>query len=83
MRNEWLIFPSVMQKQVLDEIHTGHQGIGKCLESARQAAWWPGLSAELESVVSKCRSCCMNQVDLFEWKKIVYLIIVDYYSRFS
>ena len=87
--------------QVLDQIYTGHQCIGKCRERARKTVWWPGLSADLEDVVSKYRSCCMNQaqktepmipspflelpwqnigMDLFDWKKLAYLIIVDYYS---
>ena len=61
MRNEWLIISSVMQKQVLDQLHTGHQGIGKCREWEKQTIWWPGLLAELENVVCKCWSCCMNQ----------------------
>ena len=42
MRNEWLIIPSVLQKQVLEQLHTGHQGIGMCCERARQTVWWPG-----------------------------------------
>ena len=94
MRNERLIIPSALQKQVLEQIHTGHQGIGKCCDRARRSVWWPELSAELEDVVSKCHSCSMNQaqktepmipnpfpellwqkvgMDLFEWKKLVYL----------
>ena len=40
MRNEQVIIPSVMQKQVLDQIHTGRQGIGKCCEMARQTVWY-------------------------------------------
>ena len=39
MTNEQLIISSAMQKQVLDQIHTGHQGIGKCRERARQTVW--------------------------------------------
>ena len=66
MRNKWLIILSVMQNQVLDQIHTGHQGTGKCHERARQSVWWPGLSAELDDIAAKCQSCCMNQARKIE-----------------
>ena len=103
MRNGRIIIPLVLQKQVLSQLHTGHQGIQKCRDRAKQAVWWPGLSKELEDLVNKCPICCRHQVkptepmissplpelpwqkvgmDLFEWKKATYLIIVDYYSRF-
>ena len=55
MRNEWLIIPSALQKQVLEQLHTGHQGIGMCCERARQTVWWPGWSSEIQDVVGKCR----------------------------
>ena len=48
--NEWLIIPSVLQKQVLEQIHIGHQDIGKCSERARQTVFMPGLLAELEEL---------------------------------
>ena len=103
MRNERLIIPSVLQKPVLEQIHTSHQGIEKCCDRAKHTVWWPGLLAELKDVVSKCQSCSMNRaqktepmipspflklswqkvdMDLFEWQKHTYLIIMDYYSRF-
>ena len=103
MRNERLIIPSELQKQVMEQIHTGHQGISKCRERTRRTVWWPGLLSEIENVAGKCQSCCMNQarktepmipstfpeltwqkigIDVFEWQKLVYLIIMNYYSRF-
>ena len=61
MRYERLIIPSALQKKVLEQIHTSHHGIGKCSERARHTVWWPGLSSEMEDVVGKCRSCCINE----------------------
>ena len=66
MRNKGLIIPFALQKQVLEKIHTGHQGIGKCRERAGQTVWWPGLSSEIEDAVGKCRTCCMNQAQKTE-----------------
>ena len=74
----------------------------KCQEQARQAAWWPLLSKQLEEIVQNFPECCKSRsqraeplkpttlpsrpwqkigTDLFKWKKSVYLLIVDYYSR--
>ena len=46
---------------LLDKLHTGHQGISKCCERARQSIWWPGLSKQLEELVKCCSECCRAQ----------------------
>ena len=51
---------------MLDRIHTGHQGITKCRERARQSIWWPGLSKQLEEMVKCCTECCKTQTQRFE-----------------
>ena len=103
MRKSRIIIPTSLQKQVLDQIHTGHQGLNKCRERARQSVWWPGLSKQLQELIANCHTCCKASkqrtepmisspfpdlpwqklgMDLFEFNKITYLLIVDYYSRY-
>ena len=98
-----IVIPTSLRQDILRRLHTGHQGIMKCRERARQSVWWPGLSAQLEKMVRNCEECCKYQsqraeplmpsvlpelpfqkvgTDLFEWKKRVYLLLVDYYSRY-
>ena len=102
LRAGQLVIPTAMRRDVLKKIHTGHQGITKCRERARQSVWWPGMSKELEEIVTNCQECIKYRsqraeplrptplpslpwqkvgTDLFEWKKSVYLLIIDYYSR--
>ena len=38
-----IVVPKQVRKWVLQAIHEGHQGIGKCVARAREAVWWPGL----------------------------------------
>ena len=66
------------------------------------AVWWPGLSKEIEQIVSACHTCAKVRpapketlmaasspsrpwervgIDLFELNGKVYIVIVDYYSR--
>ena len=94
-----IVIPASLRQQVLNQIHTGHQGIHKCREHAHEAVWWPGLSAQLDEMVHRCQECQQQRsqlilsklpdlpwqkvgMDLFEWRKSDYLLIVDYYSRY-
>ena len=58
LRGSRLIIPSSMRPEILQCIHSGHQGITKCCERAKQSVWWPGLGQELTNVVQSCKTCC-------------------------
>ena len=52
-----IIIPSASRKQVLDEIHEGHQGEVKCKLRAQSAVYWPGMYKEVEEMVKVCSTC--------------------------
>ena len=60
MKDSSVIIPSALRLEVLDKIHTGHQGIQKCLERAKDGVWWPGLSKQLEDLVRECTTCAQK-----------------------
>ena len=103
MRGSRIVILVSMRLEILNRLHSGHQGINKCQARARQAVWWPGMSTQLTELVSSCHECRKQStpraqpliltelpelpwqnvaMDLFDWKKQTYLVIVDYYSRF-
>ena len=61
MRNNRIVIPPPLRKDMLDRLHTGHQGITKCRRRALQSVWWPGLSKQLEELVTNCAECCRSR----------------------
>ena len=61
MRNNRILIPSSLRQDILARLHTGHQGITKCRKRALQSVWWPGLSKQLEYLVSTCVECCRHK----------------------
>ena len=61
MKGNRLTMPQSMQKEVLDRIHEGHQGIAKCRARAQDPVWWPRISADIYERVSSCRECLERQ----------------------
>ena len=62
MRQNRLIIPVGQRTEVLERIHEGHQGISKCRKRASQSVWWPGLSQDVEHMVSGCTECCKARI---------------------
>ncbi|XP_056109383.1 uncharacterized protein K02A2.6-like [Rhinichthys klamathensis goyatoka] len=52
-----LVIPNKMRKQMLDKIHESHLGMVKSKERARDIIYWPGMSDEIEKMVSQCATC--------------------------
>ena len=46
------VIPRVMRPTILGQIHTGHLGIMKCRSKVRSPVWWPGLSKQIENLVT-------------------------------
>lgn len=61
LKDDRLVIPLSLQKETLQQLHKGHQGIGKCRARAIQAVWWPGLSRQIKDMVINCDPCRINQ----------------------
>ena len=61
MRGSQIVILKVLQEEVFEQIHSGHQGLNKCKERARLSVWWPGITKSIEKYVNGCRTCCQFQ----------------------
>ena len=104
LKGDRIIIPEILRGQILDALHTGHQGETKCLLLARESVFWPGITNDIKQLVKDCDTYNKYQAeqpklplmqpdlptrpweklgtDIFEFKGLKYLMIVDYYSRF-
>ena len=52
-----VIIPKKYQAQLLEELHSEHQGVSRMKALARSYPWWPGLDKELEECARNCHEC--------------------------
>ena len=60
-KEDKLIIPTSMRKDMLKLIHESHLGIEKCKARARSIIYWPGMSSDVADTVSKCATCAEHR----------------------
>ena len=48
LKGDRIIIPEPLRGQVLQALHTGHQGETKCLLLARESVFWPGITNDIK-----------------------------------
>ena len=56
-RGNRVIIPHLLRQRVLFELHYGHLGQNKCKGKAREFMYWPGMSTDIDNLVSACEIC--------------------------
>ena len=56
-KGEAIVIPPGLRKEVLRQIHQGHLGMERSKLRARELVYWPGMSKQIEDVVSSCAVC--------------------------
>ena len=55
-----IVVPSTLRKEMLAKIHESHQGIVRCKQRARECLYWPGMMTQIYNLVSQCSTCKQN-----------------------
>ena len=54
------LIPRSLRKDLLDELHLGHQGVSTMKANARQRFFWPHMNADINTIRLNCQRC--NQI---------------------
>jgi transposase InsO family protein len=46
-----------MRPEIKEKLHCGHQGLVKMKLRSRESVYWPGISKEIEEMLSQCNEC--------------------------
>ena len=52
-----ILIPATLRQDILQQIHNGHQGVGKCKLRAKSSVYWPGIYHDIENIVDECQAC--------------------------
>ncbi|XP_055590629.1 uncharacterized protein K02A2.6-like [Uranotaenia lowii] len=56
-RNDRIVVPHILRRNLIDSCHTSHNGIEATLKLARSNLFWPGMSSQIKDVVQQCTIC--------------------------
>ena len=52
-----LFIPEIARQDLLDKLHSGHTGINKTLNLARNHFWWKNMNQDIKNHISLCDAC--------------------------
>ena len=61
LKNDRILVPSSMRKEMLQRIHQGHMGIEKSKRRARDVLYWPGMNSQISDMISRCTTYLEHQ----------------------
>lgn len=61
LKGERILIPPTMRRYILQQIHSGHQGIEKCKLRAKACVYWRGINNDIEELVGSCMICQRNR----------------------
>ena len=63
LKGNQIIIPASMRQEILQLIHASHLGQEKSKSRARAVLYWPGMSGDIETLISKCTTCLEHRAN--------------------
>lgn len=57
LKGDRIVIPEKLQCEILNKIHTAHQGVVKCQLRAKTCVFWNNINKDIEKLVKACPSC--------------------------
>ena len=61
MWNARVYIPINLRKEIMEKLHSGHQGQVKTYRRCQDSVWWPGIRKEIIEMVERCEVCIKNR----------------------
>jgi len=55
-----VVIPSSLRIEILQSLHSAHQGVNGMNERAKACVYWPGITRDIENIRAACNSCNRN-----------------------
>ncbi|KAK3084785.1 hypothetical protein FSP39_018986 [Pinctada imbricata] len=62
-KGDRIVLPGNFKSEILQRIHSSHIGIQNCVRRAREALYWPNMTADITNYVQQCAVCAAYQTD--------------------
>jgi hypothetical protein len=60
MYNDRVVIPAALRDEVLEALHSAHQGVSAMLARAMASVFWPGITTHIQMKRDQCSSCNRN-----------------------
>ena len=57
MKGTWIIIPTDLKQQVLDQLHTSHMGIEETKLLRCESIYWVNINTDIEKHIKNCNTC--------------------------
>ena len=55
--NNSIFIPENCRREILHNLHNGHQGVTRTLQNARQSVYWHGITKDVQNMCAECEEC--------------------------
>ena len=57
MIGERIVIPKPLRPEIIQSLHSAHQGVTAMSDRARSAVYWPGITHDIELIHASCFEC--------------------------
>ena len=61
LKGHRIVLPKVLRQEVLQALHSTHQGETKTLLLAKESVFWPGITNDIRNMIKDCQLCAQHQ----------------------
>ena len=57
-----IVIPKQLQQEILQKLHSGHQGIQRCRSRAQSSVWWLNIRHAIDNLIQHCPECQASSI---------------------